>query len=206
MITFLPFCFNPVELAHGALTNRAEVHVAFTSFSTPLPRCCPFQSRTGWTSHKVCNPEDEKNYSTWGSIFLQLSRDCFRCGLTILWHGYIIALGILLPSSLWVNNIRITVFPLELLIFQETFPGMAISWPFLCSIFCLSSKVSNISFSYDCQGYFTYPVGELNRLYGKWLRKQFQARSESNLGELGLMHNRLSISQLSWWTKGHPAS
>lgn len=68
MITFTFLLFNPFELAQGDLSGMAEVHVAFTSFSTPCPRCCPFQSRVGWTTDEVCNPEDEKN-SVWGSIF-----------------------------------------------------------------------------------------------------------------------------------------
>lgn len=175
MITFLPFCFNPVESTQGELTDMAEI--AFTCFSTPCPRCCLFQSRAGWTTHEVCNPEDEKNYSV---CFLQLFRNCFRCALTILWHGYTIASGILLQSSLWVDNIRSTVFPSELLMFQETFPGMANSWPVLCSTFCLSSKPIKSLFLIWLPGILHLSSGWAEQTVGEWLMKQFQARGESN--------------------------
>lgn len=176
----------------------------FYQFSYSLPQVL-FLPKQGWLDHAWgLQPRRWKKLVSGGgfsAIVWGLLQVWFKHPLAWLYHD---ASGILLRSSLWVDNTGITVFPLELLMFPEAFPGMAVSglFPAVLSleVSCFSNKPINYSHMTARDISTIQWVSSTDCMENNW-GNRVSGQGESNLG---LQHNQLSISQLSWWTEGHP--
>lgn len=204
MITFLPFCFNPVGLTQGEWTDTAEVHVAFTSFPTPCPRCCPSKAELAGPHMRFATQKMKK------IIVSEAVFSAIVWGLLQVWFNHLAWLYNSfrhLTAIVTVSQQYQTVFSFRAANVSGNISWDGNFWPSPCSTFsgrfsCFSNKPVKYSHMTARDISPIQWMSWTDCMENNW-GNIVSGQGESNLG---LQHNRLSISQLSWWTEGHPTS